>query len=570
MRHSTSHPLMRALEDQLSAGKLNRREFVRLSTLLGVSAGAAYAMAGLPTPAFASDNTPYPPPNPEAKTGGVLRVAHQVQKMEDPAAYSWIEMSNQSRHIIEYLAITGPDNVTRPMLADHWAPSDDLRTWTIHLRDGVKWHNGDDFTAEDVKWNFERWLDPATASSNVGLSTFAAMVEDIETGETSEDGTPETTKRQRANAIEIVDPKTIRLNLSRPVLSVPEDLYNYPTAILHPSFKPPFSDNPIGTGPYTLQELVVGSRCILERVTETMSGAPFEYWGGAPYLDAIHYFDFDEENQLFALSSGDVDVIYEFSIEQLKLAESLETGRIYSVPSAQALCCRMQVDQAPFDDIRVRKAIVKSVDNSVVQDLLVPGATTVGENHLVSPIHPAYFPLPELKRDVEAAKALLAEAGYENGLEISIDVGNTDGPWHQTVVEAMRDQMQEAGIRLNINILPSEKYWEIWTDTPFGATSWAHRPLGTQVLSLAFRTGVPWNESHFSDPEFDAALDAAEATYDVETRREKMQIVERILQDQAVMVQPIWRPVFTMSSHKVHDFYAHPSRYYLLNKVWLG
>ena len=92
----------------------------------------------------------------------------------------------------------------------------------------------------------------------------------------------------------------------------------------------------------------------------------------------------------------------------------------------------------------------------------------VGENHHVAPVHPDYAPLPPLKRDVEGAKKLLKEAGFPNGLEVTIDVGNTDGPWHQTACEAMRDQMKEAGITLNVNVMPAAKYWEIWTKTPFG------------------------------------------------------------------------------------------------------
>ena len=238
------HPYIPKLVEQLEARRIDRREFLRTATLLGVSSATAYGMAGrilgenLIDPAMAQSGTP--------KTGGIFRVAMQVQKMEDPATYSWVEMSNQSRHTIEYLAITGPDNVTRPMLAESWEASDDLKTWTFHLRQGVMWHNGDDFTSEDVLFNIERWLNPDLGSSNVGLSTFSAMLEE-------KDGK----KTMIPGAVEAVDDYTVRFNLSKPVLSVPEDCYNYPTAILHRSFKPPLSDNMIGTGPYAMTELVV-------------------------------------------------------------------------------------------------------------------------------------------------------------------------------------------------------------------------------------------------------------------------------------------------------------------------
>ncbi len=95
----------------------------------------------------------------------------------------------------------------------------------------------------------------------------------------------------------------------------------------------------------------------------------------------------------------------------------------------------------------------------------------------------------------------------------------------------MRDQLAEAGITLNVNVMPAAKYWEIWTETPFGATAWTHRPLGTMVLSLGYRTGVAWNETRYSNPEFDKALDEAEATLDVEARRAIMERVEKIIQD---------------------------------------
>jgi peptide/nickel transport system substrate-binding protein len=549
------HPYIPRLVEQLEARRVDRREFLRTATLLGLSSAAAYDIAGrilgenLVDPALAQTGIP--------KKGGILRVGMQVQKMEDPATYSWVEMSNQTRHIAEYLAITGPDNITRPMLAESWEASDDLKTWTLHLRQGVRWHNGEEFVADHVVWNVERWLKPEIGSSNVGLSTFAAMVED-------KGGV----KSMIPGAAEAVDSHTVRFNLAKPVLSVPEDCYNYPTAILHPSFTPPFSDNPIGTGPYLLAELIVGDRCILKRATHTTDGQEFKYWGGDVNLDEIHYYNFDEDNQLTALASGDVDAIYEFGIEQYELAKALE-GQILAARTAQTLTLRFQVSKEPFDNEKLRRALIMATDNSVYRDLVFQGRGDVGENHHVAPVHPEHFQLPPLQRDVEGAKKLLDEAGYPNGLELTIDVGNTDGPWHQTVCEIWRDQLQDVGVRLNINVMPASKYWEIWDKTAFGATSWTHRPLGTMVLSLGYRTGVPWNETNYANPEFDAALDDAEATLDIEERRAKMEKVEKILQDAAVMVQPIWRPVFTMISPRVHEYPAHPTQYHQFNQVWI-
>jgi peptide/nickel transport system substrate-binding protein len=560
------HSLLPKLREQFGKGQMDRREFIRFATLLGVAAGTAYAMADAVTPAMAGDTLPFPAVDPAAKSGGTLRVAQMVAKMEDPATYSWNEMSNQSRSILEYMTMVGPDNVVRPMLIESWEPSVDLKTWTLHVRKGVTWHNGEELTAEHIAWNVRRWTDSSTGSSNIGLSTFGALAE--ATGE--KDAKGKAVRKPAKNGVEVIDRHTLRLNLSKPVLSVAEDCAEYPTLIVHPSFKAPFSDRPIGTGPYTLAELKVGDRCILKRITKTTDGKDFRYWGGEVYLDEIHFYNFEHENQTTALASGTVDVTYELTVEQLELARSIEGTQILSVETAQTLCCRMQVDVKPFDDIRVRRAIVKAADNAAIKALVFPENGGVAQNFHVASVHPEYFPLPALVRDVVGAKQLLKEAGYEKGLDLTIDVGNTDGAWHQTVCEALRDQLKEVGINLAVNVLPTTKFWEVWDKTPFGATSWAHRPLGTMALAQAYRTGVPWNETHFSDPEFDKALSEAEATLDIAERKAKMEKVEKILQDAAVMVEPLWRPVYTLAARKVHGYKPHPARQLQLTKVWVS
>jgi peptide/nickel transport system substrate-binding protein len=486
--------------------------------------------------------------------------------MEDPATYNWNEMANQTRPILEYLTMVGPDNVVRPMLLESWQPSADLKTWTLHVRNGVMWHNGEELNAEHVAWNIRRWSDPALGSSNFGLSTFAALTEP--TGE--KDAKGRAMRRPLKNGVQVLDSRTLRLNLAQPVLSVPEDCGEFCTLVVHPSFKAPLSHNPIGTGPYTLAELRVGDRCILKRITKTTDGRDFHYWGGEVYLDEIHFYHYEQENQTAALASGSVDAIYEVSVEQIELAQSIPGAQLLSVETAQTLCCRMQVDVKPFNDIRVRRAIVKAADNAAIKRLVFGEHGLVANNFHVAPVHPEFFPLPPMVRDVAGARQLLKEAGYEKGLDLTIVVGNNDGPWQQAACEALRDQVKEAGINLSVSVVPATKFWEIWTKVPFGATSWAHRPLGTMALAQAYRTGASWNESHYSDPQFDQALSDAEATVEVPARKVKMQKVEKILQDAAVVVQPFWRPVFILASSKVHGYQAHPARQMQLNKVWMS
>ena len=547
------HPYIPELVENLRQKKVDRREFLRTSTLLGLSATAAYGIAGQIT-----GQSFMPAAMAASGKGGTLRVSMQVQEMTDPATFDWVPKSNVARQLVEYLTITGSDNITRPYLAEKWEASDDLKTWTFKLRKGVKWNNGDDFNADDVVFNFERWLDPATGSSNIGL--FASMVDEVE----GTDGKKH--KTMTAGAVEKVDSHTVRLHLNRPELSIPENLYNYPTAIVHRRFSDEggnLSKNPVGTGPYELTQFTIAERAEL-----TKRGG---YWGGDVSLDKIIYFDHGDDRNaaLGALASDQVDLVHELNIDQIDVIQSLPNVQIFEAVTAQTGVARMQMTQAPFDNPKVRQALQACIDHQKVLDLVYRGKGSPAEDHHVAPIHPEYFKLPALKQDFAKSKALLKEAGHPNGIKVSIDVNNNQ-KWEVNAVQAMREMWKAGGIDVTINVMPGAQYWEVWTKTPFGFTSWTHRPLGVMVLNLAYRSGVPWNESKYDNPAFDKALDEAGGVLDVDERRKKMEKAEKILQEDAIIVQPLWRSVVTAGTKNVHNYVMHPTIYHQVNNVWVG
>ncbi|MDX2446672.1 MAG: ABC transporter substrate-binding protein, partial [Desulfobacterales bacterium] len=351
MTEKKVHPGVEQMTKALTDGKCSRREFLRNVTLLGVSATAAYSLAGTILGKNVLPDIVSSAHAANQKMGGVLKFGMVVQEMADPATYSWTQKSIVARHIIEYLVETGSDNITRPNLATSWEASDDLKTWTFHLRKGVKWSNGDDFGADDVVFNFTRWLDPKTGSSNLGL--FGSMME--ETGEKDSKGNP--VKRMIKNAVQKVDKHTVQLNLKSPVLSIPENLDNYPTCIVHRDFEKEggdFSKNAVGTGPYELTQFRVGEIAVLKKREAA-------YWGGEVFLDEIRFVDLGEDPgaYLAAIASSQVDGLYELDLTTLEAAKNIPGIKVISIPTTQTGVIRMKVTEKPFTDIRIRKAVQK-------------------------------------------------------------------------------------------------------------------------------------------------------------------------------------------------------------------
>lgn len=553
MNKNKNHPHISTLKKQLNAGDIDRRDFLRSATLLGMSATAAYAVTGSMS-AIASEATS----NPLMPKGGTLRIGMRVMDVSNPHAYSWLYDANIGRQVTEYLTITGQDNITRPYLAESWQASDDLKTWTFKIRD-VKWHSGRSLTAQDVAWNIEHALDPATGSSIIGVMNY--LLDKYDTGKKDKDGNPVmSTRLWSNNAIEVVDDHTVRLNLKVPQVAVPEHLFSFMLPILDPAEGGKFGPGSNGTGPFELAEHQVGGRAVLK--------ARNDYWGEGPYIDELQFIDLgdDPTASVAALASQQIDGVYEMDVEQLLVLKNVPHLRIYNALTSDTAVARMQVDRPEFKDPRVRKALRLSIDTQKCLELAHQGLGAAGEHHHVCSIHPDYKKLPFMSRNVAAAKKLLAEAGHPNGIDLEI-TAKPDPAWEVAAIQTMVEQWKEAGIRVKINLLPSAQYWEVWDKVPFGFTHWNHRPLGFMVLGLAYRSGVPWNESHFNNAEFDDLLTKAEGTLDISERRQLLGRIEEIFQEEGPIIQPLWRSITTAYNKKVLGFNLHPTLYIFANEL---
>lgn len=447
-----------------------------------LGSGVALGLGLLLTACGSSDAALQEAPSGDPVSGGSLRVGlaggGAADSLDPHAPVSTTDIARVV-NLYESLLYRDENFELRPLLALSAVPDATALVWTVSLRPGVKFHDGRPVTARDVASTFARVTNPDDPKSGAAALTIL-------------------------DEVKVIDDLTIEFRLNTPTATFDDSLGQYALGIVPEDFD---VEHPIGTGPFKASSFDPGLRSVFVRNDA--------YWREhEPYLDELTILNFsDDDAMLNALLSTQVDAIGQIPLALLEVISADPRISILNSETGAWLPFTMRTDKAPFDDIRVRQAFRLAVDRQQMIEQVLSGNGSLG-NDLYAPFDPGYAKqLPQRTQDIGKAKALLAEAGYPNGLDIEL----VTAPIQAGAVEAAQvfaQQAQAAGIRVKIRRVDTTTFFgDDYLSWTFAQDFWYTRNFLPQVNSSSLPTS-PFNETHWDDPEFLELVESATTEVD--------------------------------------------------------
>lgn len=529
-------PLQLDLVEAFQAGRVNRRDFLRIGLTLGLTSAALAACGGTDSPTSgggaATDVIGGGAGEVKVKQGGTMKVASNVPASGGLDSIAMFDLATYGvvGQVYEYLCSPSADFQLEPQLAESWTANADASEWTFKLRQAAKWGDGSPFTADDVIESFERIL----KAGNSGLS-----------GVLSSGG--------------VTSPAagTVVFKLDGPNGNLPYLVSSANAqAAINPKALPP--GTPLdkskigGTGPWKLTKF------------DAKTGATFTrndaWWGGKVPLDTVEWVFFDDiQPQVVALQQGQVDCIVQF---QAQGGEGLLSATNLNVIKLRAATHReiwMHCDTGQFKDKRVRQALGYTLDRPAMVQALFKGAADLGNDHVIAPIYP-YFDSSVAQRtqDIAKAKQLLSEAGATN-ISATLNCGKFQEI--PDLAALIKNNAAQAGFDLKLSVQDqSSFYTKSWCDTTkkpscagnaeLGIVDYGHRPTPDVYLNAALRTNGVWNSSHYASSDFDAAFKAFQSSVGVDAQKAAANKLETLLLEDSPVLVPYWYNYLSAYSKK--------------------
>jgi peptide/nickel transport system substrate-binding protein len=452
-----------------------------------------------------------------SSSAGVLRVATSIgESTMDP--YDGNRFWPAINMVFDRLIGVDKDFTPIPELATAWTSNEDLTEWTLTLRDGVKFHDGSTFDAADAVYSIDRMIDPEFDSP---VRAVLGIID----------------------SAEAVDPLTLKLTLSVGEADLPVLLADYRALMTPEDSKDTVGANPVGTGPFKMEKL--------DPEGTSRFVANTEYFFGAPKLEAIEIPAIaDNTAATQALVGGQVDLLLSIDAKSTPLFSDASTFAVQQIPSGDWNAIDFRIDQKPFDDPKVRKALRIAVDRQALTDIVLGEGG--GEPTCDTPVWSAdpYRWDGGCTQDIEGAKQLLAEAGYPDGIDVEIFTSDVED--HMVdLVQAYQEQVKPAGIRVTLTMADASGYWDdVWMKEPAFVDSWGQRPA-PQVLNEVYRSTATWNPTGQVDEELDAMLDDARSTADQAQRSEKYAAIQEHLFENTAIFIPYHKTLVRAMSAKV-------------------